>query len=369
MSMPVGGGEELRELADCFTTGWWGKGPKVEQFERDFAAMVGAKYAIAVSSATAGQDLIYKALGFDSDSVISPTISFLTTGVVPLWNRCNSLLVDVQAEDLTICPDDVARRVTPNVRAIVAVNFAGVLADIERLRAVFDGLIIEDCAHSCYTPGSGARGDAAVWSFQAVKTLATGDGGMITTNSQELYEKIIPLTWLGISSTYSRTKPRAEGSPEGRPGYSWDYEVDTIGYKAYMTDLTAAVGLAQMRKLDSSLAHRRAIARRYDEQLHQTVRRPPFSHTVQYYVARIPGGLRDELIDYLADKRIHTSVHYKPLHNYPILRQDWSFPVADSLWKDIISLPCHAGMSLEDADYVCYWINNFLAGATGRNHD
>ena len=100
---------------------------------------------------------------------------------------------------------------------------------------------MEDCAHSCYTPGAGTKGDIAVWSFQAVKTMPCGDGGMITLNDKELYEKLVSMTWLGITSTYSRVK----NAHSGKPGYSWDYEVDILGYKCYMIDIMASICLQQ----------------------------------------------------------------------------------------------------------------------------
>jgi perosamine synthetase len=357
---PLGGDEEKKALADVIDSGWWGKGERVKRFEQRFAELVGAKHAIAVTSATHGQDLVLKALGIRGGDVISPTISFMTTGVVPLWNDCQSLLADVERESLNISAKDVAELVSDRTKAIIAVNHAGIPADIPALRSVFDGFILEDCAHSCYVDGAGRRGDVAVWSFQAVKTLPTGDGGMITLDDTELYEKLVPMTWLGISSTFSRVRPTLEGSPEGRPGYSWDYQVEDIGYKCYMTDLTAAIGLVQLDKLPGHLERRRQIQAYYNEELPREIQRPLPSETVQYYCARVDAHVRDPLIDYLASKRIHTSVHFKPLHKYAVLRQDRPLPVADEEWVRLISLPCHPGMTDEDVDYVVYWVRRFF---------
>ena len=360
VSRPFSDHEEVEAVRQVLDSGWWGKGPKVEQFEKEFAAMVGAKYAIAVTSASAGQDLVLKALGMKDIDVISPTISFMTTAAVPLWNGCTSNIVDVDPVSLNIDPQDVKKSLTPKTKLVIAVNNAGVLAPIEEIRSFFDGFILEDCAHSCYTPGAGSKGDAAVWSFQAVKTMPTGDGGMITTNDPELYEKILPLTWFGISSTYSRTKSSAEANLNGRPGYSWDYEIDVLGYKAYMIDLTAAIGLSQMKKLPANLKWRRHIQSRYNAELHPSIQRPAHTETVQYYGARVPAEKRDMLISFLAEKLIHTSVHYKPLHLHPITRQNRKFPVADTEWLRLISLPCHSAMSEEDISYVVYWVNEFF---------
>ena len=287
---PNGGQEEINAVTEVIKSGWWGKGPKVAELETEFAKMVGAKYAIAVNSATSGQDLVLKALDI-----------------------------------------------------------------IDAIRKFYDGLIIEDTAHSCYTPGAGSKGDVAVWSFQAVKTMPCGDGGMITTNSKELYDKMSPLTWLGISSTYSRVK----NSMTGKPGYSWDYDVEKLGIKCYMVDMQAAICLEQMKKLPANLKWRRHVQTRYNTELGDLIQIPPHSETVQYYCAKVDPLDRDNLINYLAEKKIHTSVHFKPLHKFKILKQDREYPVADKEWLRLISLPCHNCMTEEDIDYVIYWVKEF----------
>ena len=367
---PFGGEEEVQAVREVIESGWWGKGPKVAEFEEKFAKMVGHKYAVAVTSNSHGQDLIMKAMGFQGIDIINPTMSFIATATIPLWNDCTSNIVDVRPEDLNICPIDVKKHLKRNSDALIAVNMAGVPAPIDEIREFYDGFIIEDCAHSCYVDGAGLKGDVAVWSFQAVKTMPMGDGGMIPTDNYELYCKLRDMTWFGVSSTWSR----AQGT-SGKPGYSWDYQVEILGYKYYMIDILAAIGIVQMDKLQSHLEKRRYIQAQYNEKLHPRIERPPFSETVQYYICRIPQyaqyapdnsgattANRDDLIDYLADKKIHTSVHFKPLHKYGILRQSnyRDYPVADSIWKSLITLPCHPGMPQEDIDYVIYWTNKYF---------
>lgn len=353
---PFGGEEEIQALREVIESGWWGKGPKVSELEKKFAEMVGAKYAVAVTSATHGQDLVLKAMDITDGDIINPTISFLTTAVVPLWNNCTTNIVDVDRKNLNICPDDVKRNLKPNTKAIIAVNMAGVPAPIDEIRSFYDGIIIEDCAHSCYTPGAGSKGDVAVWSFQAVKTMPCGDGGMITTNDKSLYEKLVPMTWLGISSTHSRVKDGLTG----KPGYSWDYEVDLMGTKSYMIDINAAIALTQMKKLSKHLERRRYIQSKYNAELAGYIEPPTWSDTVQYYCARVDPSIRGELIEYLATKKIHTSVHFKPLHKYKVTKQNRTYPVADTEWLRLISLPVHPAMTDEDIDYVIYWVKKFF---------
>ena len=254
---------------------------------------------------------------------------------------------------MCIDPKDVERYKKSNSEVLISVNQAGVPADYEGLRKVFDGFILEDTAHSCYTPGAGMGGDAAVWSFQAVKTMPTGDGGMITTNDKQLADKCREMTWFGVSSTWSR----ASGAT---PGYAWDYQVDLIGYKYYMIDIIAAIALEQMKKLPENLKFRRHVQKRYNEELNPIIERPYHTETVQYYCAKVPPAHRDSLINYLADKNIHTSVHFKPLHKYSPLIQNRDYPVADVEWLKLISLPVHNGMVEEDIDYVIYWVNKYF---------
>ena len=355
-SRPVGGEEEVLALKEVIESGWWGKGSKVAEFEKQFANMVGAKYAVAVNSATQGQDLVVKAMGFNNCDIISPTMSFLTTAVVPLWNNCTTNIVDVDNKNLNICPEDVKKNLKSNTKCIIAVNLAGVPAPIEEIRSFYDGFIIEDCAHSCYTPGAGSKGDVAVWSFQAVKTMPCGDGGMITTNDKNLYEKLVPMSWLGISSTHSRVN----NDLTEKPGYAWDYNAELLGTKSYMIDINAAIALEQMKKLPKFLERRREIQKIYNKKLSNYIQIPSWTETVQYYGARVDPEIRDDLIQYLSDKKIHTSVHYKPLHLHKVVQQNRVYPVADKEWKRLISLPVHPALTDEDINYIIYWIKKYF---------
>ena len=352
---PYGGKEEIDSLTEVIKSGWWGKGPKVEEFEEKFSRMVGAKYALAVTSASHGQDLVMKALGMKNIDVINPAQSFIATAMIPLWNGYSSNIVDVLPDTLCLDPDEIPRYKKNNSELLIAVNHAGVPADYKNIRKNFGGFIIEDTAHSCYTEGAGRGGDCAVWSFQAVKTMPCGDGGMITSDDADLIKKCRDMTWFGVSSTWSRTK-----GLNGKPGYSWNYDVNHIGYKYYMIDIMAAICLVQMEKLPMHLKHRRHIQKRYNNELHPDIIRPMHSETVQYYCARVNSGIRDDLINYLAHKKIHTSVHFKPLYLYDPLKQKRSYPVMDKEWIKLISLPCHNAMNEDDIDYVIYWVNRFF---------
>ena len=369
---PYGDESDVQAIREVILSGWWGKGPKVAEFEEKFAELVGAKHAISVTSNSHGQDLVMKAMGFKGVDVINPTMSFVATAEIPLWNDCTSNIVDVDKKNLNITPEEVEKWKKPNSEVCIAVNMAGIPAPIDEIRKVFGGFIIEDAAHSCYTKGAGLKGDVAVWSFQAVKTLPIGDGGMITLNDDKLAKKIREMLWFGVTSTWSR----AADETGTRPGYAWDYQVNQLGYKYYMIDILAALGLSQLKKLPTFLDTRRHIQKRYNEELHSLIERPAYSDTVQYYCARLPVKFenlapdgsgysrkvsRDDLINYLADKKIHSSVHFKPLHLYDLLKDDNKrLNVSEREWVKLISLPCHNGMTDDDIDYVIYWVNKFI---------
>jgi len=251
---------------------------------------------------------------------------------------------------------------TERTKAIIAVDYCGITANTDPIREYFNGFILEDCAWSSYTPGAGTKGDAAVWSFQAVKTMSSGDGGIITTNDEELNNKLRPMINFGIPfSTYERAASKLKNSKSNLgPGYTWDFNITSIGYKGYMSDITAAICLAQLEKLDDFLDQRRHVQKSYNDELGKLITIPEWSETAPYYPARVQEKDRDALMIFLASKNIHTTIHYKPLHLHPIFEQDRDYPVTDSEWKKFISLPCHAAMKDEDIDYVVHWVKEFF---------
>jgi perosamine synthetase len=355
---PKGDDIDCSYVNEVIKSGWWINGPKVKEFEEKFAKMVGTNYAIAVTSNTHGLDLILKAYNINNCDIISPTMSFATTVAVPLWNNCSNILADVDPLNMNICPKDVKKKLTNNTKAIICVNLAGILSPIDEIRKIYNGLIIEDCAHACYTPGAGSKSDIAVWSFQAVKTMPTGDGGMITTNNKSIMEKIRKLSWFGIESTYDRVQKQSDE----KSVYKWQYDIDILGYKYYMIDLTASLGLSQLKKLPENLKRRQFIQSKYNKELSsiEKIQLPPFSYTVQHYVIKVPPDLRNKLIDYLKEKNIHTSVHYRPLHLFSQFKDNSDFPISNNEWLKIITLPVHLNMTNEDIDYVIYWIKQFF---------
>lgn len=339
-----------KELLEVLDSGWWGNGPKVLEFEKKFAEMVGAKYAVAVNSCTSALDLALKAYDIKGGELITTPMTFVSTAIVGEWNDMTVTFADIKEDDLCIDPDTL--KITPETKAIIAVDSHGRLADIRAIRAKFDGLIIEDAAHACYTPGAGEYADITCWSFQAVKSLPTGDGGMITTNDEAIAKKIKGMIWVGVEkTTYDRVGQ----------SYTWDYDIKHGGQKSYMIDLTAVIGLGQLRRLKQIISRRQEIQYRYNEAFIDIpqIRIPNFSHTVQYYTMKCEN--RDQLGEFLAKKGITTSVHFKPLSEMTYWKKAVKnpLPVTSKVWKELLSLPVHDALTDEELDFVINSVKEF----------
>ena len=343
-----------KELLDVLDSGWWGQGPKTFEFEKQFAEYVGAKYAIGCNSGTAALDLCLKVYGIKGGELITTPMTFVADAIVGEWNDMDVTFADIDEESL--CLDPKAVHISDATKAIITVDSHGRLADIDGLREKFNGLIIEDAAHAMYTPGAGKKADITIWSFQAVKSLPTGDGGMITTNDDKVYERLRTLTWLGVEkNTFQRATEKR---------YTWDYDITQAeGLKAYMNDLTAVIGLGQLHRLEETNAKRRAIQSVYNEAFRNIpqIKLPMYSHTVQYYTMKCER--RDELSDLLASNEIATSVHFKPLNmmTYWQKAEKRELKVSNRVWLELLSLPVHNALQWSEVEKIIRLVKKFYA--------
>jgi dTDP-4-amino-4,6-dideoxygalactose transaminase len=353
---------EIEEVADTLRSGWLTMGPKTIEFEKRFAEYVGAKHAVAVNSATAGLHLALDALDLKpDDEVITSVYTFTSTAAVVLHNNARPVLVDVDPETLNMDPEQVRRKITPRTRAIIPVHFAGAPCDMDPILdlAARHGLtVVEDAAHALPTQYKGRTvgsiGDLTVFSFYAVKNLTTGEGGMITTDSSEHADRLRTRRLHGISRDAWK-RYSAEGS--------WYYEVDYPGFKCNMTDVAAAMGLQQLRKLDRFHGIRNYYATLYQLGLGDLPElilpeNPAYAqHAWHLYVirlnlARLTIG-RDEFFEALRKANIGASVHFIPLHIQPFYRRAFEyrpedFPNALRAYQAAISLPLYPRMSEAD---------------------
>lgn len=328
-----------KEMVKVLKSGWWGQGPKTFEFEEKFAKLVGAKYAVGTNSGTAALDLCLKVYDIKGGELITTPMTFVADAIVGEWNDMDVTFADIKEDDLCIDPEAI--QLNSNIKAVIAVDSHGRLADIKRIKErVGHGiLVIEDAAHACYTPGAGQYADITIWSFQAVKTLPTGDGGMITTNDEAIYKKLRDMSWLGVEkSTYARV---------GEKKYTWDYDITHGGLKCYMNDLTAVIGLGQLERLEQMNKRRQEIQNKYNKAFKQYswFKAPLDSETVQYYTAQFEN--RDGLSEWLAEDEIATSVHFKPLSEMTYWKKAVKnpLPVTDRVWKKLLSLPVHSALT------------------------
>jgi dTDP-4-amino-4,6-dideoxygalactose transaminase len=359
------GDEEIREVVDTLHSDWLTTGPKTRAFEREFAEYVGAHGALALNSCTAGLHTALVALGIGSgDEVITTPMTFAATVNVIEHVGARPVLADVEPDTLNIDPAAIERVITPRTRAIIAVHYSGHPADLDPINALArrHGLaVIEDAAHSlpAWYKGRmiGAGDNPAAFSFYATKNLTTAEGGMLT-GPADFLERARPISLHGMTRDALRRYEK---------GGSWRYEIHSPGFKYNMTDIQAAMGLCQLRKLERFDERRRDVVSAYqaafehEEVLELPVERAEVRHAWHLYVLRLrPDALRigrDRFIDELSARNIGTSVHFIPVHVHPYYRDRYGFspddfPVAYSNFERMVSLPLNPRLTARDVEDV-----------------
>lgn len=371
---PSIGEEEIAEVVDSLRSGWITMGPKVQRFERAFEEYTGSPHAVAVNSCTAGLQIALHAFGIrPGDEVIVPTTTFCATANVVEQLGARPVLVDVGA-DMNIDVEAARRAITPRTKALMPVHYGGQACDLEEvyhLAAAHGLAVVEDAAHAVGSEYRGRkvgarfddrfpqpRARATVFSFYATKNLATGEGGMITVDDEALAARCRRLALHGMSRD-AWQRYTSEGS--------WYYEVLEPGYKQNMTDIQAALGIHQLRRLDGFIALRQRYAAQYDRafadlpEVAVPIRRPGRSHTFHLYPVRFSRERfrigRDDIIRELAAWNIGTSVHFIPVHLHPFYRDTYGyrrdeFPNAIEIYDEVVSLPLYPAMTDEDVASV-----------------
>ncbi len=356
---------DIRAVAEVLRSDWLTTGPKVEEFEREFARMVGAQEAVAVSSGTAALHAAMYAAGIGpGDEVIVPAITFVASANCVVFQGGTPVFADVNSDTLLLDPQDVQRKITRRTRAIIAVDYAGQPCDYDVLRAIAKKnalLLIADAAHSLgaryQTRLVGTLADLTTFSFHPVKHVTTGEGGMITCDDSRRAASMRAFRNHGIDRDH---RQRAEHR-------CYEYQMVELGFNYRLTDFQCALGLGQLRKLPDFVIRRQAIAVQYDaafaelEGIEPLRCRPDVSHAYHLYAIRLDRTRltadRTTICRALEAEGIGVNVHYLPVHLHRFYRKKFGTkpglcPTAEAVYERLISLPLFHGMNDQDVSNV-----------------
>ena len=373
-SKPTIGKEEIRSVTGVLKSGWLTMGAKVKEFEDNFKNYVGSEYAIAVQSCTFALHLSLVCIGVESgDEVITTPFTFAATANVIVWERAKPVFVDIDPESYNITPDMIEEKITEKTKAIIPVHFAGQPCDMDpilRIARKHDLRLIEDAAHATGSTYNGRKigtiGDVTCFSFYPTKNITTGEGGIMTTNDAKVAEKTEMLRLHGMDKSAWKRYSRKG---------SWYYQIKYAGYKYNMTDIQAALGIEQLKKLDKFNQKRIELARYYSQKFENIseIATPKDKglgkHVYHLYPIQVRTDNlkidRDRFIQALKAENIGTSVHFIPLHLHPFYQKSFGyrsgdFPVAEETYRNIVSLPLFPKMNKEDVDDVVVAIEKIL---------
>lgn len=355
------------------------QGPKIQEFEKAFAEYVGARYAVALANGTAALHLACLSLGVGpGDSVITTPITFVASANCVLYCGGEVLLADIDSEnyllDLSklekLCQDSPKNK----IKGIISVDYAGYPIRSDSLRKLADKYnlwIIEDASHApgasfldeqgkLQKVGGHPFSDLTIFSFHPVKHIASGEGGMITTNNPELYEKLLFLRSHGITKDKDKFEQEAHGP--------WYNEMQTLGFNYRLSDIQAALANNQLKRIKGNLERRKEIANQYDQAFQSLPIKTPHleeGHNHAYHLYVIQTEKRKELFNFLFGRQIFAQVHYLPVHWHPHYQRlgfdKVSLPVAENFYNQCISLPIYSSLTDEELQYVIDCVKEFFS--------
>ena len=354
---------EIEAVSQVLASKWISTGNRVREFERSFAEYLGVKHAIAVSSCTAALHLSLVVAGIgNDDEVITTPYTFTATAEAIRYVGAKPVFVDIHPDTLNIDTNKIEQAITPCTKAILPVHIAGIACDMDAIQDICRNhnlVLIDDAAHAIPTEykgqSIGSIGDLSAFSFYANKNLTTGEGGMITTNSDAFAKPLRTMRLHGIDKdAWTRQSQRD----------IWRYDITTEGYKYNMTDIQAAMGLCQLMKLNKQHERRRNFAQIYQTELAKfpqistpMVPDNPREHSWHLYIIQLQNGDRNEFVASLSEANIECSVHYIPLHLFEFYQEKYGyrvgdFPCAEAAYERVVSLPLHPGLTDGDIHTV-----------------
>jgi perosamine synthetase len=360
--------DDVQSVTNAVKSGMnWAVGPEVLAFEQEIADYLGTKYCLTFNSGTSALHALLVAHGIgNGDEVIVPSFTFIATANAPRFVGAKPVFADIDEETLGLDPEDVMKKITPKTKAIIPVHYGGCPCRIKELREIADDhnlVLIEDAAEafgaSINGKMLGTYGDSTILSFCQNKIITTGEGGALVTDSRDLFEK----------AKLVRSHGRLETADYFSSHESMDYI--TLGFNFRLSNISASIGRAQLRKVEKIIMMRASIAELYTALLRAQVpsARPlpvpkNYKHVHQLYSIRVPG--RDKLMQYLTGKGIMTKVYFPPVHLTHYYRKELgyqiSLPVTERVANDVVSLPIYPGMPLDDTGKVVQAVSEYYRG-------
>lgn len=361
--------DDIEEIMKVLNSDWLTTGPKIGEFENALCKYVGCKYSVAVNSGTSALDISIGALNLpEGAEVITTPFTFAATSNSLLYNRLKPIFADIQRDTRNIDPEDIKRKITPKTRAISYVDYAGHPCDLIEIKEIAEEhnlYLIEDACHALGASYQGKRvgsfADLTVFSFHPVKPITTGEGGAVVTNNSELAERTRLLRSHGIDkSVTERYGPDAD----------WAYDMKMLGKNYRMTDIQAAMGISQLKKLDRFIEKRTKLANLYNEFLHEFefIETPSVKSNVtsgwHIYTILLKNVNRNEFFKYMRKQGIGVNVHYIPIYNFTYYRENFdikgkNFPVTEGVFDHIITLPLFPKMKLDQLKYIIETIRRY----------
>ncbi|MCF6249122.1 MAG: UDP-4-amino-4,6-dideoxy-N-acetyl-beta-L-altrosamine transaminase [Desulfobacula sp.] len=358
--------EDLKAVRDVLLSDWLTTGPKVEEFEQDVAKTANVKFGGAVNSGTAALHAAMNAINIKpGDEVILTPMTFAATANAVVYQGGIPVFADVDPETLLIDPRKVEEKISSKTRAVIAVDYAGQMCDYDALNEITKKYGLYLIADACHSIGgsykgfpSGSCADLTVFSFHPVKHITTGEGGMVVTDKKELIHRVKLFRNHGINTDLHQRKKMD----------SWYYEIKELGFNYRMTDFQCALGISQLKKLNSWIHKRNLIAKEYDRFFEGIKGVSPLktessvSHAYHIYVVKLNTELlkrnRQEVFSFLRNKGIGVNVHYIPVHYHPFYKNKFNTakglcPITEEVYERILTIPLFPGMVQEDVKKVC----------------